>query len=102
MDCEPTKSDSPPFKKRGKEETRSHQSGSARTEGYYKLDSEEKARHKSHLALSVAEDSRLVEANTVCYYEINQENASFYEIRVFLFRLNFPGIHLLEIRCRPQ
>jgi len=65
VDYDPTVSDSPPSKKKRKEEPRGHKSGCARTEGYYKLDSKEKAKHKSHFARSVAEDSRAVESNMV-------------------------------------
>jgi len=42
-----TLTDSPPSKKKRKEDPRPHASGSARTEGYYKLDSKEKAKHTS-------------------------------------------------------
>lgn len=62
VDYDATLSDSPPSKKKRKEEPRPHASGSARTEGYYKLDSKEKAKHKSHFARSVTEEARAAEA----------------------------------------
>lgn len=63
VDYDPTEMDPSPSKRKRKEEPRPHKSGSARTEGYYKLDSKEKAKHKSHFARCVTEDSRLLEAN---------------------------------------
>lgn len=65
VDYDPTEMDPSPSKRKRKEEPRPHKSGSARTEGYYKLDSKEKAKHKSHFARCVTEDSRLLEANVV-------------------------------------
>ncbi|KAK2708319.1 histone-lysine N-methyltransferase SETD1-like isoform X2 [Artemia franciscana] len=44
-----------PSKKRRREEPRVHKTGCARSEGFYKLDPEEKAKYKSHFARSVAE-----------------------------------------------
>lgn len=58
MDYDPVVEDSPPSKRRRKEEPRAHPTGCARAEGYYKLDSKEKAKHKSHFARCVADDSR--------------------------------------------
>ena len=65
VDYDPTELDPSPSKRKRKEEPRPHKSGSARTEGYYKLDSKEKAKHKSHFARCVTEDSRLAESNVV-------------------------------------
>ncbi|XP_018397619.1 PREDICTED: histone-lysine N-methyltransferase SETD1 [Cyphomyrmex costatus] len=42
-----------PAKKRKRDELRLHASGSARTEGYYKVDIREKAKHKHHYAQSI-------------------------------------------------
>lgn len=64
VDYDATIVDSPPSKKKRKEEPRPHASGSARTEGFYKLDSKEKAKHKSHFARCVADDSRLADATS--------------------------------------
>lgn len=57
VDYQPTEVDVPPSKRRRKEEPRPHKSGSARTEGFYKLDSKEKAKHKSHFARCVTDAS---------------------------------------------
>ncbi|KAK0095871.1 hypothetical protein PV326_007174 [Microctonus aethiopoides] len=42
-----------PAKKRKRDELRLHATGSARTEGYYKVDIREKAKHKHHYAQSI-------------------------------------------------
>ncbi|XP_011150293.1 histone-lysine N-methyltransferase SETD1 [Harpegnathos saltator] len=42
-----------PAKRRKRDELRLHASGSARTEGYYKVDVREKAKHKHHYAQSI-------------------------------------------------
>ena len=65
MDYDPVEPDPPPSKRKRREEPRPHKSGCARSEGYYKLDSKEKAKHKSHYARTVADDTRLAEANSV-------------------------------------
>lgn len=65
MNYDPAELDPSPSKRKRKEEPRPHKSGSARTEGYYKLDSKEKAKHKSHFARSVTDESRLTETNAV-------------------------------------
>ena len=67
VDYDPTEMDPSPSKRKRREEPRPHKSGCARTEGYYKLDSKEKAKHKSHFARCVTDDSRSAEANVVIF-----------------------------------
>ncbi|CAL1675357.1 unnamed protein product [Lasius platythorax] len=55
-----------PAKKRKRDELRLHASGSARTEGYYKVDIREKAKHKHHYAQSI-QRSNDVEDSTGSY-----------------------------------
>ena len=66
VDYGPAESDAPPSKRKRKEEPRAHATGCARSEGFYKLDSKEKAKHKSHFARCVTDDARTAaEASTV-------------------------------------
>lgn len=65
VDYPSTEVDVPPSKRRRKEEPRPHKSGSARTEGFYKLDSKEKAKHKSHFARCVTDASRSTDITMV-------------------------------------
>ncbi|XP_012350033.1 histone-lysine N-methyltransferase SETD1 isoform X2 [Apis florea] len=55
-----------PAKRRKRDELRLHTSGSARTEGYYKVDVREKAKHKHHYAQSI-QRSNDVEDNNGSY-----------------------------------
>lgn len=55
-----------PAKRRKRDELRLHASGSARTEGYYKVDVREKAKHKHHYAQNI-QRSNDVEDNTGSY-----------------------------------
>ncbi|XP_031847043.1 SET domain containing 1 [Nomia melanderi] len=55
-----------PAKRRKRDELRLHASGSARTEGYYKVDLREKAKHKHHYAQSI-QRSHDVEDNNGSY-----------------------------------
>ena len=57
--------EAPPSKRRRREEPKQHATGCARTEGFYKLDSKEKAKHKSHYARCVSDAARLNETSTV-------------------------------------
>ncbi|KAG7187904.1 hypothetical protein KM043_013872 [Ampulex compressa] len=52
-----------PAKKRKRDELRLHTSGSARTEGYYKVDIREKAKHKHHYAQSTQRSNEVEESN---------------------------------------
>lgn len=65
VEYESSEADPSPSKRRRREEPQPHKTGSARTEGYYKLDSKEKAKHKSHFARTVTDDSRAAETFTV-------------------------------------
>lgn len=52
-----------PAKRRKREELRLHTSGSARTEGYYKVDVREKAKHKHHYAQSIQRSNDVEDSN---------------------------------------
>ncbi|XP_023288226.1 histone-lysine N-methyltransferase SETD1A isoform X2 [Orussus abietinus] len=54
-----------PAKRRKRDELRLHATGSARTEGYYKVDVREKAKHKHHYAQSI-QRSNDIEDSGVC------------------------------------
>jgi len=82
VEYDATLTDSPPSKKKRKEEPRPHASGSARTEGYYKLDSKEKAKHKSHFARCVTEEAhRAAEAGPSVYLK----KSIFFIIQIHIF-----------------
>ncbi|CAD6995482.1 histone-lysine N-methyltransferase SETD1 [Ceratitis capitata] len=53
----------PPKKRKREDELKKHKSGCARTEGYYKLDIREKAKHKYHHAKSTAESTLSIDRN---------------------------------------
>ncbi|XP_076749548.1 SET domain containing 1 isoform X1 [Xylocopa sonorina] len=52
-----------PAKRRKRDELRLHASGSARTEGYYKVDVREKAKHKHHYAQSIQRSNDVEDSN---------------------------------------
>lgn len=52
-----------PAKRRKRDELRLHASGSARTEGYYKVDIREKAKHKHHYAQSIQRSNDIEDSN---------------------------------------
>ncbi|XP_015429452.1 PREDICTED: histone-lysine N-methyltransferase SETD1 [Dufourea novaeangliae] len=52
-----------PAKRRKRDELRLHVSGSARTEGYYKVDIREKAKHKHHYAQSIQRSHDVEDSN---------------------------------------
>nr|XP_012153816.1 PREDICTED: histone-lysine N-methyltransferase SETD1 isoform X2 [Megachile rotundata] len=52
-----------PAKRRKRDELRLHTSGSARTEGYYKVDVREKAKHKHHYAQSIQRSNDVEDSN---------------------------------------
>ncbi|CAK9833089.1 Histone-lysine N-methyltransferase SETD1 [Anthophora retusa] len=52
-----------PAKRRKRDELRLHASGSARTEGYYKVDVREKAKHKHHYAQSIQRSHDVEDSN---------------------------------------